>query len=569
MNRRAFLSLSAVSPLAGLLPAFAADPKRPPDELAADLVVIGGGVGGVACALAAARNGLRVIVTEEYDWVGGQLTSQAVPPDEYPTIETFPPTRLYGQFRARVRDFYRRIYPLTEAAAKNPALNPGNGSVSKLCHEPRVAVAVLLELLAPYLSGGRVRLLQPYVPVAADAGRDAVKAVIVRNTRTGRDLALTAPYFADATELGDVLPLAGVEFVTGAESRRDTREPHAPDRADPADHQACTACFAMDHIAGEDHTIPEPRSYRLWKHYVPKLTPPWPGNLLSWDMSNPVTLKPRAVGFDPTGPTPKGTLNLWTYRRIADRANFADGTYPGDLCLVNWPQNDYWVQPLVGGPPDQRDLAVRAAKELSLSLLYWMQTEAPRADGRRGWPGLRLRPDVAGTDDGLAMAPYVRESRRIKAAFTVTEQHVGTDARAAATGKKPGEFTAEPFPDTVGVGSYRIDLHPSTGGRNYVDVSSLPFQVPLGCLIPRRVENLLPACKNIGVTHITNGCYRLHPVEWSVGEAVGELIAFCLSKNRRPRQVRRDANLLKDFQAGLAKAGVALEWPPEVGRQPR
>ena len=55
-------------------------------------------------------------------------------------------------------------------------------------------------------------------------------------------------------------------------------------------------------------------------------------------------------------------------------------------------------------------------------------------------------------------------------------------------------------------------LHPSTGGDNYIDISSLPFQIPLGALIPERVTNLLPACKNLGVTHITNGCYRLHPV---------------------------------------------------------
>src|SRR5215469_5899445 len=62
-------------------------------ELAADLVIIGGGLGGCAAALAAARNGLRVIMTEETDWIGGQLTSQAVPPDENPWIETFGATR--------------------------------------------------------------------------------------------------------------------------------------------------------------------------------------------------------------------------------------------------------------------------------------------------------------------------------------------------------------------------------------------------------------------------------------------------------------------------------------------
>jgi hypothetical protein len=198
-----------------------------------------------------------------------------------------------------------------------------------------------------------------------------------------------------------------------------------------------------------------------------------------------------------------------------------------------------------------------------------MQTEAPRPDGGHGWKGLRLRSDITGTEHGLAMAPYIRESRRIRAVFTVTENHVGVEARAQLLGKKPGEFTAEKFPDTVGTGSYRIDLHPSTGGNNYIDISSLPFQIPLGALIPVRVENLLPACKNIGTTHITNGCYRLHPVEWSIGEAVGELVAFCLARKRLPRQVRKDPQLLQDFQKQLADAGVDLDWPEAIAKTPR
>ena len=129
------------------------------------------------------------------------------------------------------------------------------------------------------------------------------------------------------------------------------------------------------------------------------------------------------------------------------------------------------------------------------------------------------------------------------------------------TGKQRDEVAAERFPDSVGVGSYRIDLHPSTGGDNYLDIGSLPFQLPLGALLPRRVENLLPACKNLGVTHITNGCYRLHPVEWNVGEAAGALAAFCLQRKEPPRQVRKDKKLLQDFQRRLRDDGVELEWP--------
>lgn len=560
MNRRAFLALSAVTPLARFLPAFADSPDKP-RELKCDVAVVGGGVGGVAAALAAARGGASVILAEEYDWVGGQLTSQAVPPDEHPWIEDRGCTRLYRQFRDGVRGFYARHYPLSEPAKKAKHLNPGNGSVSKLCHEPRVAVAVLLEMLAPFVTRGSVRLLQPHRVVGADVAGDRVKAVSVKNLRTGHVTSIQASYLLDATELGDLLPLANVEHFAGAEASNTNGEPSAPKKPEPGNMQAFTCCFAVSHHPGEDHTIAKPADYAWWAKYEPKLTPVWPGKLLSWEVSqyNDPT-KVRKVDFNPLGPTAKDVLNLWTYRRIVDRGNFSDDKF-ADVCLVNWPQNDYWLGNLIGKDADQH---LAGGKQLSLSLLYWMQTAAPRPDGKTGWPGLKLRPDLVGTDDGLAMAPYVRESRRIAAEFTVVEQHVGTAAREQTTGKKRGEITAEPFPDSVGVGSYRIDLHPSSGGDNYIDVSSLPFQIPLGCLIPKRVENLLAAGKCCGTTHITNGAFRLHPVEWNLGEAAGALAAWCVAKKETPKGVRGAGKKLKDFQDQLAKDGVELEWPAEV-----
>ena len=124
-----------------------------------------------------------------------------------------------------------------------------------------------------------------------------------------------------------------------------------------------------------------------------------------------------------------------------------------------------------------------------------------------------------------------------------------------------GKPEAETFRDSVGVGSYRIDLHPSTGGDNYIDVSSLPFQIPLGALIPVRVENLLAACKNLGVTHITNGCYRLHPVEWNIGEAAGALAAHAVRTKQTPRAIRANKKTLGEFQTGLRAQGFELSWP--------
>jgi hypothetical protein len=262
------------------------------------------------------------------------------------------------------------------------------------------------------------------------------------------------------------------------------------------------------------------------------------------------------MGFDPS----KGT-GLFKYRRLIDRTNFAPGTYAGDITLVNWPQNDYMLGNLIDVPAEDAARHVARAKQLSLSLLYWLQTECPRPDGGTGWKGLRLRPDIVGTEDGLAKYPYIRESRRIRAEFTVTELHVGTEARMKATGATATAVTAAAFADSVGIGSYSIDLHPSSGGDNYIDFAARPFQIPLGALIPQRVENLLPASKNIGTTHVTNGCYRLHPVEWNIGEAVGVLAAFCAARKTTPRAVRKEATLLADFQAQLVRDGVPLAWP--------
>ena len=162
-----------------------------------------------------------------------------------------------------------------------------------------------------------------------------------------------------------------------------------------------------------------------------------------------------------------------------------------------------------------------------------------------------------GTADGLAMAPYIRESRRIRAHTTVVEQDLSMAVR--------GDAGAVDYPDSVGVGMYRIDLHPSTGGDNYLDVPSSPFQIPLGALLPVRVANLLAAGKNIGTTHITNGCYRLHPVEWNIGEAAGALAAHCLDNSLTPQQVRADDTRLAAFQRELVADGVELAWPDVRG----
>lgn len=553
LDRREFLRRAALAApwIAGAACAPLSRRPRAAHELAADLVVIGGGLGGCAAALAAARNGLRVLMTEETEWIGGQLTQQAVPPDENRWIETIGGTRSYRALRDGIRAHYYRRPTLIQRARENPRLNPGNGWVSRLCCEPRAALAVLHEMLAPYVATGQVRLMLRHRAIAADIEHDRVRAVLVRHIDDGTTTTLVAPYFADATELGDLLPLTRTEYVTGAESRAQTGEPHAKEEPQPDNVQGFTMCFAMDYLSGEDHVIERPREYAAWRDVVLTAANGAPYRLVSFEDADS-----QRIGFDPVA-----RKGFWTYRRIIDRDLFAPGAFASDITIVNWAQNDYSFGSLIDVAPDVAARHVERARQLSLSLLYWLQTEAPRPDGGAGWRGLRLRPDMVGTRDGLAMYPYIRESRRIQAEFTVLEQHVTTEARLRETGRSARDVTAAAFSDSVGIGHYSMDLHLTTRGDRGRYGDTLPFQIPLGALIPQRVENLLPAAKNLGVTHLTNGCYRLHPVEWNVGEAVGSLAAFCLARKRPPRAVRASAALLQDFQTQLTRDGVPLAWP--------
>lgn len=527
-----------------------------------DILVVGGGLGGVAAAIGAARLGKRVILTEETNWLGGQLTAQAVPPDENPWIEQTGATMTYRQLRRKIRAYYKRNYPLSPDYRDALALNPGKGMVSPICHEPRVAVAAIDEMLAPYRADQQIDVILNYRPIAAETEGDQIQSVTLAHVYTQDQLVVSAPIIIDATELGDLLELAGVEHVIGSESQAETGEMHAlAGPANPLDQQSFSWCFAVDYLPGEDHTIAKPEMYDHWLTAVADF---WPGPQLSWVDVRPFNMETRyqsIFGHEIESESMRKKLARWYFRRIFFKGYYENGRYASDISLINWPQIDYWAGPLLGVSNEEKEQHLQGAHQLSLSFLYWMQTEAPREDGKQGYPELRLRPDVCGTMHGLAKYPYIRESRRIKAEFTILEQHIGYEQRGDIIG-------AEVFEDSIGIGSYRIDLHPSAF-RSYVDIGNWPFQIPLGAMIPERVENFLPANKNIGTTHITNGAYRLHPIEWNIGEAAGSLAAYCLINNTTPRQVRNTPGLLVDFQTLLMKMGFELEWHEYARVTPR
>ena len=517
---------------------------------ACEVLIVGGGTGGVAAALAAARAGRHVVLLEETDWLGGQMTAQGVSAlDEHEHIEAFGGTASYYRLRSLLRDRYRHC---AGGAGQRSDFNPGACWVTHLAFEPRAAVDAIEQMLRPFVESGQLIIHRRTKAVAANVEGDRIATVVAMGLEDPRLIRFHPELIIDATELGDLLPLSGAEHVIGAETIAQTGEPQAqPVAAKPHCVQSFTYTFACERRSdGENHVIPRPEKYAHYRASQPfGLRIEVHGGEIYGETSGWLAYK-----LYDTMPGTKG--GLWTYRRLLDHASLS-ASVSHDVTLFNWPGNDYRDRSILEGSAVQAAQALQDAKRVSLGFLHWLQTEAPTSAARLGAPEIRLRPDVMGSADGLSKFPYIREPRRLKAKKTIVEQDVSAKYQSGPR--------AAHFADSVGVGWYPIDIHRSGPDDVGASCRTKPFQIPLGALLPVRITNLIAGAKNLGTTHITNGCYRLHPIEWNIGEAAGALAAFALDAHVTPAAVRERAELLELFQLRLLEHGVPLAWLIDVG----
>ena len=410
--------------------------------------------------------------------------------------------------------------------------------MSRLCYEPKAALASIQALLQPYFDNGRLQVIYNVRPSGVVREGDRITQVTVRSA-VGQETTLHGRFVIDATELGELLPLARIPYATGSESIDETGEPHAiPGRTEPGWTQAFTFPFAVEFCPGEDHTISKPPMYEYYRDLHPYSLTLWYG---------PNGAK-RFNMFDQSSED----KSFWSYRRMIDARQFGEA-YPNEIAQINWPGNDYHLRSLLDTTPEEGGRSCET-RWLSLGFLYWLQTEAPRDDGNgKGYPELKPRPDIMGTHDGLSKYPYIREARRLRAKYMVREQDISA---AFNHGSR-----ARHFEDAVGIGHYGIDIHTCTGGHSYsMMIRTRPFQVPLASLIAPGVSNFAPACKNIGVTHIANGAYRLHPIEWAIGEAAGTLAVTSLANARATGTIHEDPRLRHQLQRRLVEGGAPVAW---------
>ncbi|MGH9548145.1 MAG: FAD-dependent oxidoreductase, partial [Terriglobales bacterium] len=320
----------------------------------------------------------------------------------------------------------------------------------------------------------------------------------------------------DATELGDLLPLARLEYFAGSDSNSLTGEAHAPAKGDRENVQDFTYPFVVELQPHGSFVAQKPEHYDRFVSYGKF-------SFQGYKMFEE-TDDTSASGHQ------RRLLPFWHYRRLLAGENFADGAVPHDIAMINWDSNDLRGENIIDQTGAVQSERLALGKLVSLGFLHWLQTEAPRDDGGKGYPELMLRSDLLGTGDGLSKFPYIREARRVHAKKMIREEEIVAATNAGAR--------AQSFDDSVGIGLYPVDIH----GKQEVPgagQATKPFQIPLAALIPAQDTNVFPACKNIGTTHITNGAYRLHPVEWAIGEAQGALARLLLNKEIEQKHLFR------------------------------
>jgi hypothetical protein len=535
----------------------------PGTELSCSILVVGGSTAAYTTALTALRLNLDVCVVQPQRVVGGQFTAQALPASDdgdrlqaKATLSTVDGeecaiSRAQRAFRNRQREL--------QPVGGQKVANPGGGWVSPLATTPVVAATALNEALLPYLRPGAGRRLT-LIPLAEPIevlmetvqGRSRVQGVVCRDSQTGHSFTVRAKITVEATDLGDLLEVGHIPSRVGQEARQETGEAILPTEARPQCQQSITFDAVVEHTPrGKGVPIGKPPDFD---------NEPWLGlkefTHTFWTKAKPDQWQKWDFFSD---------FGIFRYRRLLRTQPDDKKVNPGDVTVINWGTssepdrafccgNDYRPGRLVGVSRTERALHIQRARQRTQAYLHYLQTH--------GAADLKPRGDLTWTRDGIALEPYVREARRGIALTTIRHEDV-------AETFFPHQARARCFDDSVGIGQYHyLDLHgndaPGHVSPKGKDVVALPFSLPLGALVPRDTDGLVLSAKSIGTTHITNAAYRMHPMEWAIGEASGFLAVFAVWTGLEPRQLASEEPHIRKIQGFMARNGIPIFWFNDV-----
>jgi len=431
-----------------------------------DVLIVGGGTSGVSAGISSARMGARTMIIEESEWLGGMLTSAGVSAvDGNYRL----PSGFWGEFKDSLISYYG-----SEDALKT-------GWVSHVQFEPSVGNSILQQI-----TSHEKNLTIHFKSKLKSVKKENEKWTVIIQTPE-KILSLHPKIIIDATEQGDVALQCGVRYDVGMDSREETKEDIAPEKANNIIQDLTYVAILKDY--GKDVTIPQPVDYNP--------------HAFVCSCQNPLCKNPNPLN------------TLWEKDKM-----ITYGKLPNNKYMINWPieGNDYYLN-LIGKDEIKREEALKKAKNHTLCFIYFIQNEL-------GMNTLGLADDEFPTEDKLPLIPYHRESLRIHGLVRFTLNHI----------LNPYTQPDKLYRTSIAVGDYPIDhhhgRHPQRETLPHIYFPSIPsYGLPLGVMIPQDIKGLIVAEKSISVSNIVNGTTRLQPVVMQIGQAAGVLAALAI-KNR-------------------------------------
>jgi hypothetical protein len=475
----------------------------------AQVLVYGATPGGIAAALAAAKDGERVLLVEPTDQIGGMVTS-GLSHTDFRTFEGLTGTCL--SFAKLVEQNYRASY----GSDSQQVRDCWRGAFG----EPKVNLAVFEKMLAeqPNITLWKSRRLFN-VHSSADGETRAIGMAAFLDNHN-RTTSVSADVFIDATYEGDLLAAAKVAYRVGREGREEYGESLAPEKAD-VQLQAYNFRLIATQDPANRVKPKKPKGYKR-ENYTGVLSLLKSGKLKS------VFGYPSDCLFKAHQPVlPNGKYDINDVSNGVVRLSL-----PGEN--LDWPDGGGGAavreNPAEGVKPEvpysptalgmARDRIFDDHLRWNVGMLYFLQNDesVPKKfheeAGTWGW----CRDEFA---DNAHLPPqlYVREARRMAGLRVFTERDMDF---------APNDARTVLHTDSIAMGDYGPNCH-GTGhegsrfggkhtGEFYKNVA--PYQIPYGTMVPRDVENLLvPVAASS--SHVGFCALRFEPVWMSLGEAAG------------------------------------------------
>lgn len=373
------------------------------------------------------------------------------------------------------------------------------GWVSNTLFEPSVGNRIFNQMASKEIN---LEIIHGFYLSTIIKDENLIKGARFKNDKN-EILEVYAKVTIDATDIGESLKMAGADYRLGMDSKNNTKEANAPDTANDIVQDLTWVAILKDYGANTDKTIAKPVNY------------------------NPTNFK---------GSCAQTVDNV----KIDCGKMLTYGKLPNNKYMINWPSkgNDIYMN-VVEMSRDERNAALLKAKNYTLQFVYYIQNEL-------GYKNLGLADDEFKTEDLLAYAPYHREGRRVKGVSFLTYNDVAEPYNQQEALYKTG----------ISVGDYPVDHHHKQNA-NAPDLGFPPvpsYSIPLGTLLPEKINGLIVSDKAISVSNLINGATRLQPVVLLTGQAAGTLAALAVNQNKEARQVsiRKVQQSLLDQKAYIA-----------------